>query len=298
MTWEISRRCKDRMFLLSPDKRLIDALLYCVAFTAKKHGIELHALVLMLNHYHLVATDTRGVRPLFMEDLNGLMARCVKHFHKQDSKPMHGPVWAPEHSYAKLWLESDEALFKSLAYVMSNPVAAAAVAYTKDWPSFVSKPEDMLQSDMVFTRPECLSKHLPATARLRFSVPSVFANSPKAFVRDVRHALDERCGTLREEIRKRRQSFWSKSRFRNLDPFSKPNTPATPNRLNPAFRGVTAEAIARAKQRLVNWLHSHRRAFELFSSGQHNAEFPAGTWWFARFAGARVAPVSSSPLLN
>ena len=48
-----------------------------LALFASQYGIQIHAYVVMSDHYHLVVTDTRGRMPDFQRDLNSLLARSI-----------------------------------------------------------------------------------------------------------------------------------------------------------------------------------------------------------------------------
>jgi len=40
----------------------------------------------------------------------------------------------------------------------------------------------------------------------------------------------------------------------------------------------------------VAWRNTYRIAFERFRRGDRETEWPAGTWFYARYTGVRVAP--------
>ena len=58
-TYLVTRRCLGRRFLLRPDDALNNLFIYCLGLAANKHGIEVHAVGAMSNHYHLVLTDVQ-----------------------------------------------------------------------------------------------------------------------------------------------------------------------------------------------------------------------------------------------
>ena len=60
-TYLLTRRCLGRRFLLRADPELNHLFAYCLALSAERHGVEVQALCVMSNHYHLVVTDVRGV---------------------------------------------------------------------------------------------------------------------------------------------------------------------------------------------------------------------------------------------
>lgn len=72
MTVMITRRTLRRTQLLRPDPALRQLYLYCLAETAKRHGIRVHAVTLMSTHEHLIVTDTDGRLPLFLRELHRL----------------------------------------------------------------------------------------------------------------------------------------------------------------------------------------------------------------------------------
>lgn len=62
-TYLVTRRCIGRRFLLRPDRALNELFVYCLGLAAQEHGVRLHALCVMSNHYHLVLTHVRGCSP-------------------------------------------------------------------------------------------------------------------------------------------------------------------------------------------------------------------------------------------
>ena len=63
MTVMVTRRTLRRTQLLRPDAELNQLYLYCLAVMAQRHAIEMHALVPMSTHEHLIVTDTQGRLP-------------------------------------------------------------------------------------------------------------------------------------------------------------------------------------------------------------------------------------------
>ena len=98
-TYLVTRRCVGRRFLLRPDDALNNAFVYCLAIAAKKHGVLVHALGAMSNHYHLVLTDPEGVLPDCMAWFNRQLAMCVKRLRGWDEV-----VWEPNVAYSAVEL--------------------------------------------------------------------------------------------------------------------------------------------------------------------------------------------------
>jgi REP element-mobilizing transposase RayT len=66
------RRNPQRTFLLTPSVEVTTAVRFAYLLSAMKFGIQLHAVVVMSNHVHMVCTDPEGNLPKFMEEAKGL----------------------------------------------------------------------------------------------------------------------------------------------------------------------------------------------------------------------------------
>ena len=121
-TYLVTRRCLGRRFLLRPDPELNRAFLYCLAVATKKYGMEVHALGVMSNHYHVVLTDPEGVLPLFAAWLNRHLAMCVKRLRGWDEV-----VWEPNVQVSAVELTGPEEVLDKVAYTLVNPVSAGLV---------------------------------------------------------------------------------------------------------------------------------------------------------------------------
>src|SRR5690242_10886633 len=73
----ISRRCSQRQFLLAPSKYVAEVFLYCLAVAAARTNVIIHALTVMSNHYHLIATDPEGRLPEFCAWLHEFVAKTL-----------------------------------------------------------------------------------------------------------------------------------------------------------------------------------------------------------------------------
>ena len=74
VTYLITRRCFDRMFLLRPSPLVSAAFEYVLAAKAKQYGILLHAYCVLSNHWHCVLTDPQGRLPAFQRDIGSTVA--------------------------------------------------------------------------------------------------------------------------------------------------------------------------------------------------------------------------------
>jgi REP element-mobilizing transposase RayT len=89
--------------------------------------LEMHALCLMPNHYHLVVESLRDALSRAMHRVNGVYAET---FNARYSRSGH--LWGDRFA---LWqIRDEEHLREACAYVVANPVRAGLCESVSDWP--------------------------------------------------------------------------------------------------------------------------------------------------------------------
>lgn len=73
----VTRRCILRQFLLLPDDKINQAILYCLGVASQDFGVELHAFIAESNHHHGEYGDPFGNLPDFLRNFHQLLAKCV-----------------------------------------------------------------------------------------------------------------------------------------------------------------------------------------------------------------------------
>jgi hypothetical protein len=68
-TYLLTGRCTQRRFKLVPRGVVPKLFGYCVALAAERHGILVHAVTCMSNHWHAVVTEPHGTIPTFACDV-------------------------------------------------------------------------------------------------------------------------------------------------------------------------------------------------------------------------------------
>lgn len=122
----IIQRGNNRQPIFS-DNADYEALLDMLADNARKHGVALHAYVLMSNHFHLLATPetTEGI-PQMMQAVG---RRYVRHFNLRHQRT--GTLW--EGRYKSTLIQAERYLLACMTYIDLNPVRAALVADPRDY---------------------------------------------------------------------------------------------------------------------------------------------------------------------
>ncbi len=102
-------------------------LLSLLEENAKKFEVDVHAYVLMTNHFHLLATPrTEKGLPLLMQAVG---RSYVRYFNDLQSRT--GSLW--EGRYRSTLIETDRYLLACMAYIDLNPVRAGMVAEAFDY---------------------------------------------------------------------------------------------------------------------------------------------------------------------
>jgi len=103
-------------------------LLGLIDIHAKKFGVDVHAYVLMSNHFHLLATpQTDTGLPQMMQAVG---RSYVRYFN--DLQGRTGTLW--EGRYRSTLIQTDRYLLACMAYIDLNPVRAGLVAEAVDYP--------------------------------------------------------------------------------------------------------------------------------------------------------------------
>ena len=103
-------------------------LLGLIDANAKKFEVELHAYVLMSNHFHLLATPkTNTGLPQMMQAVG---RSYVRYFN--DLQGRSGTLW--EGRYRSTLIQTDRYLLACMTYIDLNPVRAGLVQDPRDYP--------------------------------------------------------------------------------------------------------------------------------------------------------------------
>lgn len=105
-----------------------ETLLGMLAENALRFEVELHAYVLMSNHFHLLATPTtQSGLPLMMQSVG---RQYVRYFNQRQGRS--GTLW--EGRYRSTLIQADRYLLACMVYMDLNPVRAAIAGAAGDYP--------------------------------------------------------------------------------------------------------------------------------------------------------------------
>ncbi len=286
-TYLVTRRCLGRRFLLRPDSLLNQLFLYSLALGAKRHGMEIHAVCVMSNHYHVVLTDKHAVLPLFMGWLNSQLAKGIKRLRRWDEV-----VWEPNVPYSAVELHGPAEILDKVAYTILNPVSAGLVNRPDEWPGVVSTLRCLKRGSLQVRRPPVwFTDRLPESLTLQLTLPERVGDS-ESYVEVLQRLIASRIKVLADERSREGRGVLGNTAVRATPFTARPTTPKQRFGRNPTFSALTRAAWRRVLKRLREFRAAYRTAYEAWRSGRRDVEFPAGTWWLARYAPATVAALA------
>ncbi|XXX82343.1 transposase [Sorangium sp. So ce134] len=288
-TYLLTRRVLRRHFLLRPDAAINQLLIYALAVSTRRYGVEVHAICAMSTHLHLVVTDVQGVLPRFLQFFHRLVALGTKVLRKWE-----GPVWDHE-ATSVVRLLTPAAAVEKIAYVLANPVAAGLVRHAGEWPGVKVDVGELGRGVLHATRPSVYldpaNPQWVEEATLPLTLPPGIGQENAESVRhQIAVELERQEAQARAEVERQGLRFLGAEQVSKVSPYERATSSEGLRGRNPTFavgrdRG-DAWRIAAAAVRAFR--ASYRVALERWRAGVRSVLFPAGTWWMRTFHGASV----------
>jgi REP element-mobilizing transposase RayT len=289
-TYLVTRRVILRHMLLRPDSRMTRILLYLLAVTAHRHGIQVHAFCAMSTHIHLVITDVRGTLPAFLHAFHRTVALCTKVLRRWNDV-----VWDKSPT-SVVRLETPAAFVEKIAYVLANPVTAGLVRRAHEWPGAKVLVSEIGQGTLRATRPDVFlnpdNPVWPAEATLPIALPPGIEPARAASFRDqVAAELARLEAQAQADVQQQHRSFLGAERASAISPTERAVTVEPTVERNPTFAvgRNQGDAWHRAAAAVRAFRASYRAALETWRADVRDAVFPPGTWWMRVFHRAAVA---------
>ncbi len=280
----LTRRCTQRLFLLRPDDATTNAFFYCLALAAQRFRIEVLLTLAESNHHHTVFLDRHGNCSAFMEYFHKLFARSQNALRGRWEN-----FWAAEEPCLTRLLDAETVIAK-LVYTASNPVKDRLVERVHHWPGPNGYPSLLAGRPIVSQRPRhFFRRRMPASATLEMTIPQELGERDdvlakvRAGVEAVeRDAAEQRKRTGARVLGRRRvlEQSWNDS----------PTSFERRRNLRPRFAGGLVARVA-ALLDYRAFLTAYRAARQRWLQ-HHDATFPPGTYWLAKFAAVPVASMS------
>ena len=291
-TYLITRRTLRRHLLFRPDTAITQLLVYILAVSARRYGVQVHALCAMSTHLHLVVTDVKGVLPRFLQFFHRLVALGTKVL-----RGWEGPVWDHEATSA-VRLLTRAAMVEKIAYVLANPVAAGLVRRAHEWPGATVHVGELGRGVLRATRPhvylDAANPEWTEEATLPLTLPPVVEQEGvESFCREVAAELERQEAEAQAQVAQQGLPFLGAERAREVSPHDRATSFEALRERNPTFAvgRKQGDAWKRAAAAVRAFRASYREALERWCAGVRSILFPAGTWWMRAFHGVDVNDV-------
>lgn len=290
MTVLVTRRTQRRTHLLRPDPQVNRFFLYALAVVARRHGIMVHAAVLMSTHEHLVVTDMRGCLPRFLAELHRLIALGVKVL-----RGWEGEVWDGGQT-SVVELCTPAAVIEKLAYVAANPVAAGLVQEACEWPGVTTTPSDLGRATWTASRPDLYldakNPMWPSEATLELTMPPRLRMSDEQVRDAVAAELKGLEAAARAEVCSKGWTVVGPERIRKLSPFQRAKSWEPLRSPNPTFAVGRRQrkAFFAAAGLLRAFRTKYKQALDSWRAGIREVVFPNETWLMRMVHNVPVGP--------
>ena len=273
----LSRRVRGRVFLLRPCRQTNRIVGYVVAVMEKRWSIQVHALTVMSNHWHVCLTDPGGHIVEFQRDCHQFIARALNACHGEFES-----VWASSEPTSRVEGEEPDDLVGRIAYTMANPVEAGLVRYGKSWPglrrAWPSKPL-VFRKPSKFFRGQEQGGRWPAQAVLELHRPPGYEElADDELAGLIEGIIEAREETFRRQYDADGRSFMGRRRVLEQSRYDRPRT------REPRF-GISPRVACRNKWLRIERLRANKRwsgeylaALTHWCDGARDVTFPAGTY--------------------
>ncbi|MGK4003857.1 transposase [Sorangium sp. So ce1036] len=288
-TYLLTRRVLRRHLLLRPDAAINQLLVYALAVSARRYGVEVHALCAMSTHLHLVVTDMQGVLPRFLQFFHRIVALGTKVLRKWE-----GPVWDHE-ATSVVRLLTQTAVVEKIAYVLANPVAAGLVRHAREWPGAKVEVGELGRGALHATRPSAYldpkNPQWAEEATLPLALPpGIEQENAEGFRHEVAAELERQEAQAHAELEGQGRGFLGAERASEVSPYERATSFEGLRVRNPTFAVGRDQGDARrtAAAAVRAFRASYKAALERWCSGVRSVLFPVGTWWMRTFHGVSV----------
>jgi hypothetical protein len=266
--------------LFRPDAEITRLIVYSLSVSARRFGIQVHALCAMSTHVHLVLTDVHGLLPNFLHLFHRLVALGTKVL-----RTWEGPVWDHEATSAVLLL-TRQAMVEKIAYTLANPVAAGLVRRAHEWPGATVHVDEIGCGALHATRPDvyfdATNSQWPREERLSLTLPpSIEEGDAADFRHDVAAELAREEAQAHETLKMRGVAVVGSKRAVVVSPHARVTSIEELRGRNPTFAvgQGNGNMLKRAVAALRAFRSSYREALAVWRTGMRHVVFPAGTWW-------------------
>jgi REP element-mobilizing transposase RayT len=268
------------MFFLRPSAQTNQIVTYCLAVAAHVANVEVHAVCVMSNHWHLVVTDCEGRLPEFLRWAHQLIAKCIN-----ASLGRWENMWSAEDTNV-VELVDDATVLEKIAYVIANPTAAGLVNAPTKWPGLLTT---RLGQRLSAKRPDVFFRkdgEMPEEVEVRCTRPDIFRGlSAREVDLKLAELVARQVREARDALRRAGRTFLGARGVLKQAISQTAYTDEVRRTLRPRVAGK-GKPYRAALQRLKTFWEAYRIALSDWRRGNRASVFPVGSYEMPRLHGA------------
>ena len=273
----ISQRVSQRMFLLKPDRQLIQNIVYILAYLQTRYDIEYHALIVLSTNLHLLLRDRRGDQlQAFNRDFFSLLARSTNCYWGRNEN-----LFNTSKPNCVLVAPRSEDVVARFSYIDNNPVEAGLVSHSKKWPGLRIMPVNEKPQTLSVERPDFFydpKGSMPEKLTVTFSLPQVWDAEPEELLKEIQIEWNRLGDETRARFRAEGKKFMGAKRVKRQSPHSTATSREVWFKTEP---NVACKDTS-LRIRFLRWRrkrnHKYQEKREALRDGQKDVLFPEGTY--------------------
>ncbi len=286
----LTRRVAERHLRLieRSGRKVEDLFRYAIGKAQAAHGVAVHAVCVMGNHWHAVVTDVEANIPDFARDVHSLVGRAIN----AEDEASDG-LW-DRRGTSYVAIESEEDVWRYLVYTVTNPVQALLVKSHAEYPGLVTRPGQTVRT-MDARRPRLRffkRSRLKRIERLSLSIPPALAHlTPVEFRNELGFRVRVEEALLQERAKAEGKTFLGRRAILRMRRDQPPRTRERGGRLRPTLAESNRTRRIERLTALKLFRQQYAVARALWLQGLE-AVFPAGTFQLRGYPGVVVADTS------
>lgn len=281
---EVTNRTIQGRYLLRPSQRLNELLIGILGRAQRLYGVELHACVVLSNHYHLLLTVKSALQMArFMAYFQGNLAKEAGRLHK-----WRGPFWHRRYQHVVV-SDEEAAQIGRLRYILANGCKENLVSSPLEWPGVNSTRAllfgEQLRGFWIDRTRERFASLRTKKDRSRFREPEMVKFSPLPCWNHLqpsvlRHRIQELIAQIEAETARRHKTEGTQplgaKRALHLDPHDIPlHSKWSPA---PMFHCASKQARSALREAYGHFCAAFRQAADRLRAGELLTAFPTGAF--------------------
>ena len=284
----VTRRCTQRQYLLLPSHVCKEVFLYALALAQRETGVQVHVVVVLSNHYHLMLSLFNCLLPDFAYVLDKYIAKCMNAYYGRWENFFAAGV---QPSYVRC--EDEESMLKQAVYSITNPVKDGLVKRSADWPGLLLWRPGRYRAKrptVFFAQTDNQDGPCPPELTLELSpLPLSSFENQRAVMERLGRDVHDKEKAVRKQFRQQGRTFLGVARILAQHHTDSPSSYEPRRKMSPKVAAFDKWRRIERLQQNKRFVQEHTDCRLRFSAGQFDVVFPVGTYLMQRRFNVRCA---------